>query len=205
MYYIYAYIDPRNNQPFYIGKGKGERKFDHLNENSSKKENREKYKIIHELKNCNLSPIIKELETDIENESIAYNREDYFILLYGRKGIESYGILTNKTLGGKHPPKPVWTEEKKKQHSEWNKSYWTTEQKKEHRKKLLPSIVTEEIREIISLHSIGTVAVTDIFGNSKRISKSEYDDIDKTGKINTWKYVSVSSKESKRRKQLKHP
>ena len=37
---------------------------------------------------------------------MAYNREDYYILLYGRKGIEPHGILTNKILGG-GPKKPV--------------------------------------------------------------------------------------------------
>ena len=63
MFYIYAYIDPRTNLPFYIGKGKDDRKFDHLNENSSKKENKEKYKIIAELKSLGMSPIIKELES----------------------------------------------------------------------------------------------------------------------------------------------
>jgi hypothetical protein len=114
MFYIYAYIDPRTDLPFYIGKGKDTRKFDHLNEASSKKENKEKFKIIQELGSLNLSPVITELESSIENELMAYNREDYYILKYGRKGIEPNGILTNKTIGGKHPPKPNWTKEKTK-------------------------------------------------------------------------------------------
>ena len=32
--YVYVYIDPRNNEPFYIGKGKGNRLFSHLNEST---------------------------------------------------------------------------------------------------------------------------------------------------------------------------
>jgi hypothetical protein len=30
MYYVYELIDPRNNMPFYIGKGKGRRAKTHL-------------------------------------------------------------------------------------------------------------------------------------------------------------------------------
>jgi hypothetical protein len=182
MFYIYAYIDPKTDQPFYIGKGTGSRKFDHLNETSSKKENREKWKIIEELLHAGTPPTIVELESNIESESLAFDREDYYILHYGRKGIDPNGILVNKTIGGKQPPKPVWDENKKKRHSEWNKTYWTEERRKSHR------------------IGVGTVPVTDKMGNSKRIPQSIYDSIDKSGTIDTWEYVPVASKESKRRK-----
>lgn len=29
-YYVYLYIDPRDGQPFYVGKGQGERALSHL-------------------------------------------------------------------------------------------------------------------------------------------------------------------------------
>ena len=32
--YVYVYIDPRNKEPFYIGKGKGNRLFSHLDDQS---------------------------------------------------------------------------------------------------------------------------------------------------------------------------
>ena len=36
-YYVYMYIDPRNNQEFYYGKGKGKRKLSHLRKTSDSK------------------------------------------------------------------------------------------------------------------------------------------------------------------------
>lgn len=185
MYYIYSYIDPRTNLPFYIGKGKNDRKFNHLNESPSKKENKEKFQIIQELQLLGMLPIIVELESCIDNELLAYNREDYYILKYGRKGIEPNGILTNKIIGGKHPPTPKWDIDRKKKHSDWNKNYWTTERRNLH-KPIDPGV--------------GMVVVTDKLGNSKRIDKAIYDSMDKTSNMATWEFVPVSSNESKKRR-----
>jgi hypothetical protein len=197
MYYIYAYIDPRNNQPFYIGKGTRDRKFTHLKEHDGKTDNRDKLEVIKELSSLSLVPIIVELESNIENELIAYNREDFYILTYGRKGFEPNGILTNKTIGGKHPPVPVWDDEKKKQHSKFNKMYWTPERRKAH------GLKTKGNKG--GAVSKGTVNVMNLNGHSFRISKTIYDSMDRSGDINTWEYVSVSSKEARRRKQQNTP
>ena len=91
MYYIYAYIDPTTDLPFYIGKGKGNRKNHHLNEASSKKENKEKWEIICSLKSVGALPIIKILEDHIDSEALAWNREDYYIL--------KWGLLNSTTIG----------------------------------------------------------------------------------------------------------
>ena len=54
-YYVYVYIDPRNFEEFYYGKGKGNRKEAHLFEDSdSEKSNR-----IKEITKEGLKPIIK--------------------------------------------------------------------------------------------------------------------------------------------------
>lgn len=76
------------------------------------------------------------------------------------------------------------TDEQKKRHSEWNKEYWTEQRKQSH--------PTE--------HSINTVSVTDLLGNSKRIPKEIYDMVDKNLPPSQQEYVSVSSKEGKRRR-----
>ena len=36
-YYVYVYIDPRNFEEFYFGKGKGNRKNAHLSDNTDSK------------------------------------------------------------------------------------------------------------------------------------------------------------------------
>lgn len=192
MYYIYAYIDPRTQLPFYIGKGKGERKYDHINSSLTRNENPEKCKIINELYSSGLSPIINEIESNIENELIAYNREDFYILKYGRLGIDPNGILTNRSLHGK-PPKPIWTEEKKKKHSDFNKLYWTTERRKNHGRQFNKNSVKG------GEASIGTVSVVDIEGNTRRIPGEQYRSIDKTKPINLQEYVSCASLEGRRR------
>lgn len=185
MYYIYSYVDPRTNLPFYIGKGKNNRKFNHiLREKESRRENREKYKIIQELKSLNLLPIIIELENNILNEDDAYNREDYYIKLYGRRNYEKDGILTNKTLGGKHPPVPVWTEAKKKQHSKFNKTFWTDEERLNHRAR-------------------SSACVVDQLGNQLQIPLDEFDAMPRMGDMSNWKYVHIRSKEAANRKSLR--
>ncbi|MCO6043317.1 hypothetical protein NG895_05305 [Aeoliella sp. ICT_H6.2] len=57
-YYVYLYIDPRNEQVFYIGKGKANRAFSHLGE----LRDCDKVRRITELKKLNLEPRIEILK-----------------------------------------------------------------------------------------------------------------------------------------------
>ncbi len=63
-YYVYVYIDPRNNEEFYFGKGKGSRKKRHLFEETDT----EKTKRIAEIKKEGLSPIIRVLAANLAEE-----------------------------------------------------------------------------------------------------------------------------------------
>lgn len=60
-YYVYVYIDPRNFEEFYYGKGRGDRMYNHLN-NKGKSE---KDKIINEIISEDLEPIIKVIATNL--------------------------------------------------------------------------------------------------------------------------------------------
>jgi len=65
-FYVYVYIDPRNFEEFYYGKGKGNRKDAHLSDNSDS----EKVKRINSIKKAGLLPIIKVIAKDLtENEA----------------------------------------------------------------------------------------------------------------------------------------
>lgn len=105
MYYVYALIDPRNNQPFYIGKGsrKNQRHLDHFNESIESTSNRHKFFKIQFIKNLGLNIPVEFLEDHIIDENTAYDRESYYIKMYGRENIDSNGILTNICLDNKPP------------------------------------------------------------------------------------------------------
>lgn len=54
-FYVYVYIDPRNHQEFYYGKGKDDRKLSHLKDSADS----EKSRILAEIKREGLDPIIR--------------------------------------------------------------------------------------------------------------------------------------------------
>src|SRR5690554_2552726 len=63
-FYVYLYIDPRNEQVFYIGKGRGNRVFSHLRV----KDDSEKARIISELHKLNIKPQIELLKYGLSEE-----------------------------------------------------------------------------------------------------------------------------------------
>lgn len=86
-YYVYVYIDPRNFEEFYYGKGTGNRKFAHLSDDSDT----EKAKRIKAIKKQGLEPIIKVIARGL-SENEAFLVEKTLIWKLGRN-------LTNLSSG----------------------------------------------------------------------------------------------------------
>ena len=94
-YYVYQLIHPKTNEPFYIGKGTGNRAYTH---NEFKDDNRNPYKdrVIQKLHKQGLEPIVN-IVKHFDNEQDAYDYED--------KLTESIGLdnLTNMVIGARPP------------------------------------------------------------------------------------------------------
>lgn len=102
MFYVYQYIDPRTNLPFYVGKGTNDRKFYHLRETIESTINKRKFYRIQSLKRLGLDPIIKEIAI-FDCEADAYQLEEKLIKQYGRKGYDPGGVLLNISQNSNPP------------------------------------------------------------------------------------------------------
>lgn len=97
-YYVYALIDPRDNEYFYIGKGKGKRYLSHLGEIKNMDFNYAKHNKIKEIQNAGYKVKIEILFPNLDEET-AFELEKILIYKLGRK-ILSEGVLTNMNPGG---------------------------------------------------------------------------------------------------------
>lgn len=107
MYYTYLLISPITNQPFYIGKGKGNRAYFHiksaaLNWQGSRTGNKLKSNTIKNILKKGMEVIIK--LTYFSNEEDAFLEERKLIEAYGLKS--EGGLLTNLTRGGEGYTRP---------------------------------------------------------------------------------------------------
>jgi hypothetical protein len=106
MFYIYCYIDPITNNPFYIGKGKQDRAYVHIKHAKEERNNENKTRFLNKLENLieqGYEPKVIFLAQNIDNEDIAYDIEESFIKKYGRVGYEENGILLNICEGSRPP------------------------------------------------------------------------------------------------------
>jgi antitoxin component YwqK of YwqJK toxin-antitoxin module len=101
-YYVYGLIDPRDNQYFYIGKGKGKRYLSHLKPKRFDF-NYGKLERIKNIQNSGLDIKIEVLFPNL-NEETAFELEKLIIYKLGREVLNE-GILTNLNPEGRWKPK----------------------------------------------------------------------------------------------------
>lgn len=97
-FYVYTLSDPRNNQIFYVGKGKGKRSFSHINETLKNNSNSTKYIKIQNILDLGFEVIIEKVFQDLE-ESEAFLLEKIMVEKLGRIVIKT-GALANLVPGG---------------------------------------------------------------------------------------------------------
>jgi hypothetical protein len=100
MYYVYVYKHPKTKQPFYVGKGSGNRMYMHLQETKENTENYLKWCKIQSILNNGYRPII-DIVFESDDEESCYNEEKRLIEQYGR--FVDGGILTNMCFDQRPP------------------------------------------------------------------------------------------------------
>lgn len=78
-YYVYLYVDPRTGEPFYVGKGVGERVLAHFGDVKDS----EKTRLIAELRNAGMNPRLEILAHGLRDEETAFRVEAAVIDVLG--------------------------------------------------------------------------------------------------------------------------
>ena len=111
-YYVYLYIDPRNEEIFYVGKGRRNRAFSHLGERRNSKKNLR----IRDIQNDGLQPRIEILVHGLDDDLTARKIEASIIDLLGidnltniQSGYESreFGRMSTEQLKALYGAKKV--------------------------------------------------------------------------------------------------
>lgn len=94
-FYVYSLIDPRTEQVFYVGRGRGDRSKDHLRRSvNGKHRNKKVQSTINELQSLGQTHSVEILFSS-ENQEECFEKEMFYIAFYGREN------LCNLTDGGR--------------------------------------------------------------------------------------------------------
>jgi group I intron endonuclease len=173
-YYVYVYLDPTKPckltyqdsnisflyEPFYIGKGKGERYIEHLRSYRLSQKTYISNKI-NKIKKSNIDPFVLKIKENL-SEVDALNLEVFYISIIGKKNSKS-GTLVNITNGGegvsglKHTIESrIKMSNKGEKHPNWGKHLKdSTKSKISERLKLNNPMHNPEISERVRQKNLG--------------------------------------------------
>ena len=99
-YYVYVILDPRDSQPFYVGKGEGQRMMRHevAARGNYKEAHMPHHDRIREILSLGMQPMYEKVMFNVD-EITALTKEEALIAQYGRQW-NGTGILLNKSPGG---------------------------------------------------------------------------------------------------------
>lgn len=154
-YYTYIYLDPRkpgkftfqelvfDYEPFYVGKGKGRRFERTYKESISNKGKLYKHNKIRSIIKDNLKPIILKVFQNL-TEHEAHSKEIELV-----KSFKIY--LTNLTDGGDGTSGRIVNNNSRKKASDTHKNIWTEDKKKQHSDLMKKIIKPEEVKRRVEL------------------------------------------------------
>jgi hypothetical protein len=148
-FYTYTYFDPERQVPIYVGKGKGQRAYDHL----GRTKNRRFYNRLRLLGKKGLQPTIT--VSPSESENAAFDEEKRLIALYGRKDL-GLGPLYNMTDGGEGASGAVPSAETRTKLSEAVKASYTPELRAMRSSQFKNKKASREARAKMSAAKLGT-------------------------------------------------
>lgn len=94
VYYVYYLVNPETGEPFYIGKGKDRRCYQHLTDKMEYSRNKRLTGHIKNLRERGIEPQVVKIQENMREED-AYNLEEEKIMEYGRIGFDEGGTLMN--------------------------------------------------------------------------------------------------------------
>lgn len=98
-YYVYALLDPRDNKIFYIGKGKGNRLFSHLNGALDNPIDTDKINLIREILSSGNNVKHYIIRHGIDDETRAFELESTLIDFLTFEDYKQFSSITNKVAG----------------------------------------------------------------------------------------------------------